>query len=145
MPKFVTQGRYLYMVFQLTEGIVGDFKAFKWLLSDEGLVYVDNRSEQEIRKPAQHEFEWKRAHRDHHRQGRHPHISILDRVFVETVGGDLTIKVEDNTDDGLGIYREDVEHRDQTLDDAEYLFADLGNLIVLKNSTLSGGVSLFCF
>lgn len=130
--KFVTQGRYLYMVFQLTEGILGDFKAFKWLLSDEGLVYVDNRSEQEIRKPAQHEFEWKRAHRDHHRQGRHPHISILDRVFVETVGGDLTIKVEDNTDDGLGIYREDVEHRDQTLDDAEYLFADLGNLIVLK-------------
>ncbi len=130
--KFVVQGRYLYMVFQLTAGIVGDFKAFKWLLSDEGLVYVDNRSEQEIRKPAQHEFEWKRAHRDHHRQGRHPHISIVDRVFVETVGGDLTIKVEDNTDDGLGIYREEVEHRDQTLDDAEYMYADLGNLIVLK-------------
>jgi hypothetical protein len=130
--KFVRQGSFLYMVFQLTEGIASDFKAFKWLVNDDGLVYVDNRSEQEITKPKQHEFEWKRVHRDHHRTGQHPHISILDRVFVETVGGDLTIKVEDNTDDGLGIYREDVTHIDQTLDDAEYLFADLDNLIVLK-------------
>jgi hypothetical protein len=32
--------------------------------------------------------------------GRHPHVSIEDKVFVETVGGDLTIKIEDNTDDG---------------------------------------------
>ena len=40
--------------------------------------------------------------------------------------------MEDNTDDGLGIYREEVEYQDQTLDDAEYLYADLGNLIVLK-------------
>ena len=56
----------------------------------------------------------------------------MDRVFVETVGGDLTIKVEDNTDDGLGIYREDVEFKDQSLDDAEYMFADIGNLIALK-------------
>ncbi|MFT4761118.1 MAG: hypothetical protein ACI9XO_000920 [Paraglaciecola sp.] len=101
-------------------------------MNDDGLVYVDNRSEQEISKPKQHEFKWKRAHRDHHRKGQHPHISILDRVFVETVGGDLTIKIEDNTDDGLGIYREDVVHSDQTLDDAEYLFANLENLIVLK-------------
>jgi len=130
--KFVVQGKFLYMIFQLTEGIANDFKAFKWLLKDDGLVYVDNRSEQEVNRAPQHEFEWRRAHRDHHRTGRHPHISILDRVFVETVGGDLTIKVEDNTEDGLGIYREDVEYPDQTLDDAEYLFADLGNLIVLK-------------
>ena len=130
--KFVRQGSFLYMIFQLTEGIPNDFKAFKWLIKDDGLVYVDNRSEQEVRRPNQYEFEWKRVHRDHQRTGRHPHISILDRVFVETVGGDLTIKVEDNTDDGLGIYREDVTHSDQTLDDAEYLFADLGNLIVLK-------------
>ena len=36
-----------------------------------------------------------------------PHINIEDEVFVETVGGDLTVKVEDNTEDGLGIYRED--------------------------------------
>ena len=44
----------------------------------------------------------------------------------------MTIKVEDSTDDGLGIYREPVESPDQTLDDAETYYAILGNLILLK-------------
>ena len=109
-----------------------DFKAFKWLIKDGSLVYVDARSDHEVVFPEQHEFRWQRVQRDFHRPGAHPHVSIMDRVFVETVGGDLTIKVEDNTDDGLGIYREEVEYADQTLDDAEYFYADLGHLIVLK-------------
>ncbi len=129
--KFAVIGSYLYMVFQVSKN-VSDIKTFKWLIKDETLVYVDNRSDHEYRFPEQFEFDWKRAHRDMHRMGQHPHISILDRVFVETVGGDLTIKVEDNTDDGFGIYREDVLHADQTLDDAEFFYADLGNLIALK-------------
>ena len=85
-----------------------------------------------MRKPVQHEFRWVRAGREEQRPGRHPHISIMDRVFVETVGGDLTIKIEDNTNDGRGIYSEEVDYPDQSLDDAEYLYADLGNLIALK-------------
>lgn len=134
--KFVQSGAYLYMVFQISKKS-DDFKAFKWLIKDNEdgtpkLVYLDNRSDHEVRFPEQYEFKWRRVHRDNQRQGEHPHISILDRVFVETVGGDLTIKVEDNTDDGMGIYREEVEYKDQTLDDAEYLYADLGNLIALK-------------
>ena len=129
--RFVEIGTYLYMVFHIAkEG--RDFKSFKWLKKDGQLIYVDNRSDHEVVFPDQHEFQWMRVDRDSHRNGEHPHVSIMDRVFVETVGGDLTIKVEDNTDDGLGIYREDVEHQDQTLDDAEYFYADLGNLIVLK-------------
>lgn len=129
--RFLVSGTYLYMVFHVSKQSE-DFKTFKWLIKDDQLKYIDNRSDQEVNFPKQHEFQWQRAHRDFHRKGNHPHVSIMDRVFVETVGGDLTIKVEDNTDDGLGIYREDVEYKDQTLDDAEYLFADLGNLIVLK-------------
>ena len=129
--RFVVLNSYLYMVFHVSkEGT--DFKVFKWLIREDKLEYIDARSDQEVRFPNQHEFKWERAHRDFHRNGKHPHVSILDRVFVETVGGDLTIKVEDNTDDGLGIYREEVEYKEQTLDDAEYFFADLGNLIVLK-------------
>ncbi len=129
--RFVVNGTYLYLVFNI--GKQGsDFKAFKWLIKEDTLVYVDARSDHEVVFPDQHEFRWQRAQRDFHRQGAHPHVSIMDRVFVETVGGDLTIKVEDNTDDGLGIYREEVEYTEQTLDDAEYYYADLGNLIVLK-------------
>lgn len=129
--RFYQKGAYLYMVFQISAN-PGDIKAFKWLIKEDKLVYIDARSDHEVSLPDQHEFRWQRATRDMQRMGRHPHISILDRIFVETVGGDLTIKVEDNTDDGLGIFREEVEYKDQTLDDAEYFFADLGNLIALK-------------
>jgi hypothetical protein len=51
---------------------------------------------------------------------------------VECVGGDLTIKVEDNTATGEGIYSEPVEQKDQTLDDAEMYYASVGSLILLK-------------
>jgi hypothetical protein len=130
--KFARIGPTLYMLFQNGKS-AKDFKAFKWVVEPGGtLRYIDNRSEHEVTLPDQHEFRWIRTHRDMHRMGKHPHVSVLDRVFVETVGGDLTIKVEDNTETGLGIYSEPVDHAEQTLDDAEYLYADLGNIIVLK-------------
>lgn len=129
--RFVVQGAYLYMVFHISKQ-GEDFKAFKWLIKEHELVYIDARADHEVKYPKQHEFQWIRAHREMQRAGKHPHVAIMDRIFVETVGGDLTIKVEDNTEDGLGIYREEVDYADQTLDDAEYFYADLGNLIVLK-------------
>jgi len=129
--KFAIMGNYLHMVFQLSDSVT-DIKTFKWLITENELQYIDNRSEHEYRYPAQYGFQWKEAGRDNQRNGIHAHISILDKVFVETIGGDLTIKVEDNTDDGQGIYRENVAHRDQTLDDGQYRYADLDNLIVLE-------------
>jgi len=129
--KYAIIGNYLYMVFQLSESVT-DIKTFKWLIRDNKLQYVDNRSDHEYKLPKQHEFNWQEVSRDQHRQGLHAHVSILDRVFVEAIGGDLTIKIEDNTEDGKGIYSEEVEHRDQTLDDGQYRFANLGNLIILE-------------
>ncbi len=129
--KFAVIGNYLHLVFQLSDSVT-DIKTFKWLITDDGLKYVDNRSENEFRYPNQYDFNWKEVSRDMHRYGTHPHISILDKVFVETVGGDLTIKIEDNTDDGKGVFSEAVTHVDQTLDDGQYRYADLGNLIVLE-------------
>lgn len=129
--KFAIVGNYLHMVFQLSES-VSDIKTFKWLINEGKLTYIDNRSEHEFKFPNQYDFEWTEVTRDMHRYGTHPHISILDKVFVETVGGDLTIKIEDNTDDGKGIYNEAVAQVDQTLDDGQYRYADLGNLIALE-------------
>lgn len=65
-------------------------------------------------------------------EGRFPHLNILDTLFVETIGGDLTIKVENNTEVGLGIYREEVMDKTQSLDDAQVEFARLGSLLLLK-------------
>jgi hypothetical protein len=129
--KFTIIEPYLYMVFQVGD-TPDDIKVFKWLMEDDQLRYVDNRSEHEVKFDRRNEFKFQRATRDHQRNGLHPHISILDRVFVETIGGDLTIKVEDNTETGTGIYSEAVDDPDQTLDDSEVWFADLGQLIILK-------------
>ncbi len=129
--KFAIVGNYLHMVFQLSDSPT-DIKTFKWLINEGQLTYIDNRSEHEFTFPKQHEFNWTEVTRDMHRYGDHPHISILDKVFVETIGGDLTIKIEDNTNDGKGIYNESVELVDQTLDDGQYRYADLGNLIAIE-------------
>ena len=129
--RFFVRGPHLYMVFQVGKATT-DIKAFKWQIVGDTLKYIDARSDHEVRTPPQHEFEWLRTHRELHRDGLHPHITVEDRIFVETVGGDLTIKVEDNTDIGSGIYEEPVENVDQTLDDAEIFYAIVENLIVLK-------------
>lgn len=129
--KFAIIGNYLHMVFQLSESNT-DIKTFKWLIKDQELQYVDNRSEHEYKFPIQHEFNWQEVTREMHRYGTYSHISILDKIFVETIGGDLTIKIEDNTDDGKGILSEPVTHVDQTLDDGQFRYGDLGNLIILE-------------
>ncbi|MBK1829906.1 DNA repair ATPase [Verrucomicrobiaceae bacterium R5-34] len=130
--KFMVIGAHLYMGMRIGKGI-DDIKTFKWLLKGGGeLEYLGNRFDHEYKFPKQQEFDWVRAHRDMQRPGEHPHVSIEDRIFVETVGGDLTIKVEDNTMSGHGIYQEDVTDSDQTLDDAEIFYASVGPLILLK-------------
>ncbi|MBX3256197.1 MAG: DNA repair ATPase [Chitinophagaceae bacterium] len=122
---------YLYMIFQTSKN-PDDRKAFKWLIKNGTLTYMDDRSIHEVRKTPQHDFQWIKTDLSNRRLGIHPHISILDKVFIEALNGDITFKIENNTDTGKGIYSEPVLNRDQQLDDAEYHYADLGNLIALK-------------
>jgi hypothetical protein len=122
----------LLAVFQTGASLV-DVKVFRWAVDPEGNVtYIDNRGERDHVYPPSHDFEWTLTTRENHRRGRHPHVSILDEVFVETIGGDLTIKVENNTESGQGIWSEPVTDASQSLDDAQVLYARLGSLILLK-------------
>lgn len=110
-----------------------DLRVFRWRLDVDGSVhYVDNRGERDIALPPSHDFEWTQTTREDHVAGRHPHVNILDTVFVEATGGDLTIKVENNTETGLGIYSEPVDDRTQSLADAEIAYARLGQLVLLR-------------
>ncbi len=119
--------------FQIGERLE-DIRVFRWAISADGqqIDYIDNRGERDIQLPPAFDFEWQETTRDDAVNGRHPHINILDTVFVKTINGDLTIKVEDNTDDGLSIYREEVEDQTQSLDDATIAYAKVGSLILLK-------------
>lgn len=129
--KFTITEPYLYMIFQTSKEAT-DIKVFKWEIKGNRLNYIDSRSEHEVKFSLGNDLKFEKSTRDNQRTGLHPHVSILDKVFVETIGGNLTIKVEDNTDTGKGIYSEGVDDKEQNLDDAEIFYADLGQLIILK-------------
>jgi hypothetical protein len=125
-------GGKLLMAFQ-TGATLKDAKVLRFLLPPSGApTYVDSRGERDDSYPPSHDFEWVRTTRDDQVSGRYPHVSILDRVFVETVGGDLTIKVENNTESGRGIYAEPVEDANQSLDDADISYSAVEGLILLR-------------
>src|SRR6478609_3926955 len=110
-----------------------DVKVFRFAIDAQSRVsYMDARGEEDAIPPRPHAFAWTPTTREDQVSGKHPHVNILNEVFVETVGGDLTVKIENNTQDGLGIYREPVDDPNQTLDDAEIAYAKLGSLILLK-------------
>jgi hypothetical protein len=119
--------------FQIGERLE-DLRVFRWSVSADGkdIKYIDNRGERDIELPPAYDFEWQRTSRENTVHGRHAHVNILDTVFVETIGGDLTIKIEDNTEDGLGIYSEPVEDKTQSIDDAQFSYAAVGGLLLLK-------------
>ena len=134
LRKFTVIEGKLYMKFGTGAGL-NDFAVFKWAFNDGNLRFVDGRAEAEYRRiayPPAHQFRWQTPDRESYRYGDHPHVSIEDRVFVECVGGDLTIKVEDNTATGEGIYAEPVDDKHQKVDDAEIAYGLVGHLILLK-------------
>ncbi|GGL05554.1 DNA repair ATPase [Mangrovihabitans endophyticus] len=122
----------LLAVFQ-TGPRADDLRVLRWKVDATGQVsYVDARGERDHVFPTAHDFEWVETTREQHVQGRHPHISIEDEVFVETVGGTLTVKVENNTADGAGVYAEPVDEPLQSLADADVRYARIGSLILLR-------------
>jgi len=116
-----------------TSARADDNRVLRWNLNLDGTAqYVDNKGERDHVLPKPHDFDWVETTRNDHVLGRHPHISIQGAVFVETIGGDLTIKVENNTESGEGIYTEPVDEPLQSLADADVGYARVGPLILLR-------------
>lgn len=126
------EGR-LYLVFRIGAN-PSDLAVFKWSFEAGQLRYLDGRAEADYRRvgfPPAHPVRWLTPDRQSFRYGEHPHVSIQDRVFVECIHGDLTIKIEDNTATGEGIYSERVEDRHQKVDDAAITYAIVEPLVLL--------------
>ncbi|MFH8490945.1 DNA repair ATPase [Streptomyces longisporoflavus] len=110
-----------------------DIRVLRWALSADGRVeFLDARGERDHVFPPSHDFTWTEATREDHVPGRHPHISIGGEIFVGTVGGTLTVKVENDTETGEGVYEEPVEEPLQSLADADVAHARVGALILLR-------------
>lgn len=112
-PSFVTQFKELYQYYRDARVVTlrrvdnkllavfrigerpDDLRVFRWeLLPGIRPRYIDNRGERDHTFPSPHDFDWVATTRDDHELGEHPHVNIADKVFVETIGGDLTIKVK---------------------------------------------------
>jgi len=133
LSQLVVKGGRLLASFSIGEKLT-DVRVFRWQISTDGtsLDYIDNRGERDLQLPASHDFEWTECTRDDVVDGRNPHINILDTLFVDSSRGDITIKVEDNTNVGLGVYSEPVSNETQSIDDGDFYFVDLGQIIILK-------------
>ena len=133
LVQLVKKDGKLLASFQIGERM-DDIRVFRWAVSTDGdsVTYIDNRGERDIEMPEPYDFEWKSVEREQIVHGRFPHISLDDEVFIETINGDLTIKVEDNTEDGEGIYSEPVDDPTQSLDDAQIDYAVVGELMLIR-------------
>lgn len=121
----------LYLSFQIGSSY-SDRKVFKFNIKDEQVKYENDRAHEEFTSGGNFCFDWIETTRKDHVLGNNPHVSILDKVFVETIGGDLSIKIENNTEVGGEIYKEPVEDKMQALEDGKISYAEVGDLILLK-------------
>ena len=126
------QSSKVFAVFQIGERL-DDIRVFRWGIDANNQVsYIDNRGERDIKQPENFDFEWQKVSREQQEQGKYPHFNLFDTLFVEAIGGSITLKVENNTEQGQGIYSEPVEDEHQSLDDADIHYAKVGELILLK-------------
>ncbi|MCF2128674.1 DNA repair ATPase [Strepomyces sp. STD 3.1] len=109
-----------------------DIRVLRWALSDDGRAsFLDARGDRDHVLPPAHDFAWTPTTREDHVLGRHPHVSVEGEVFVATVGGTLTVKVEDDTGTGEGVYAEPVDEPLQSLADAHIAYARVGALVLV--------------
>ncbi|MFF9690702.1 DNA repair ATPase [Streptomyces sp. NPDC014623] len=111
-----------------------DIRVLRWALGPDGApgAFLDARGDRDHVFPPSHDVEWVPAGRDAHVPGRHPHVSVLGRVFVDTLGGTLTVRTTDGTGSPDGIYEEPVDEPLQSLADAAVEYAVAGPLILLR-------------
>ncbi|MFJ6806162.1 DNA repair ATPase [Streptomyces anulatus] len=113
-----------------------DIRVLRWALGPDGSpgAFLDAQGERGHVFPPSHDFDWTVAGRDAHVPGRHPHIAVgkSGGLFVNTLGGTLTVKVTDDTESPDGIYEEPVDEPLQSLADADVAYAEIGPLVLLR-------------
>lgn len=113
-----------------------DIRVLRWALGADGSAgaFLDAQGERDHVFPPSHDFEWTIAGREAHVPGRHPHIAIGKGggLFVDTLGGTLTVKAADDTESPDGIYEEPVDEPLQSLADADVEYAEVGPLVLLR-------------
>lgn len=116
----------LLAVFQTGEK-PGDIRVLRWTVSEDGHAeFLDARGDRDHARVPHADITWTPATREDHVLGRHPHVSVRGEVFVDTLGGTLTVKAENDTGTPDGIHSEPVDEPLQSLADADIAHARVG-------------------
>ncbi|WP_329021400.1 DNA repair ATPase [Streptomyces sp. NBC_00690] len=116
-----------------TGGRADAVRVLRWALHPDGTVrFLDGRGDRDLARTPPYDIEWTALQRDSHVLGRHPHIAVGEDLYVSTVGGALTLKVENDTESADGIHREPVDEPLQALADADVSYARVGPLLLLR-------------
>ncbi|WP_424211206.1 DNA repair ATPase [Streptomyces sp. BI20] len=132
----------LLAVFRVGER-AADVRALRWRLTGTGAGtrarFLDARGERDAARaaagPAAEDegVAWTATGREEHVPGRHPHVAIPGAdLWVSTVGGSLTVKIENDVETERGIHAEPVAEPLQSLADAEIDHARVGPLVLLR-------------
>ncbi|QNE76336.1 AAA family ATPase [Streptomyces finlayi] len=113
-----------------------DLRVLRWELRPDGSPgpFMDARGDRDHVFPDAHDFTWTPTGRESHVPGRHPHIAVggSGALFVDTLGGSLTVKTVNDTESPGGIYEEPVDEPLQSLADADVEYAESGPLVLLR-------------
>ncbi|MEU3173841.1 DNA repair ATPase [Streptomyces sp. NPDC007000] len=122
----------LLAVFQTGEK-AGDIRVLRWSVSEDGrAAFLDARGDRDHARTPDPDIAWTLTTREDHVVGRHPHVGVQGELFVDTLGGTLTVKTENDTDTPDGIHTAPVDEPLQSLADAEIAHARVGALILLR-------------
>lgn len=122
----------LLAVFQTGEK-AGDIRVLRWSVTEDGrAAFLDARGDRDHALTPPDGVDWTPTTREDHVVGRHPHVSVQGEIFVDTLGGTLTVKTGNDTTTPDGIHSEPVDEPLQSLADAEISHARVGPLILLR-------------
>ncbi len=126
-----TEGKLL-AVFR-TGDKADDIRVLRWAVPEDGrsATFLDAHGERDHVLPPPYDVDWTETDREDQVAGRHPHVRIQDGLYVGTVGGTLTVKVEDDTETGRGSTRTRGRPL-QSAADAEIAYARVGALVLLR-------------
>ncbi|MER7952276.1 DNA repair ATPase [Streptomyces sp. NPDC096079] len=126
-----TEGRLLAVFRTGDQG--EDLRVLRWSVGPSGETrFLDARGERDHVLPASDDLGWVETSREDHVTGRHPRVSLGGRLYVSTVGGTLTVRTDDDTEEAGAVHTEPVDEPLQSLADAEVAYAVVGALILVR-------------
>jgi hypothetical protein len=124
----------LLMLFSVGSG-QDDLRVLRWQLNSidpsAAPQYIDAYGDHELTAVEPYDFTWKEAGRDLIVEGRWRHYAIAQTIYVGVEHRRIDFRIDDAVDGGRTVHTESVSE-DQTLDELQLAYAELGDVVLLR-------------